>query len=64
MSEEVDYEVDKNVSSNDKGSVKVKGRGHNAQHDDDENRYEGRGGEFEEIQQKNKSGPAKCKKCD
>ncbi len=42
-------------------SIKVKGRGHRQRNEDDTDRYEGRGGQFETIQQEQVSGPAKCK---
>lgn len=64
MAEEVDYEaeVDNNVSSNTQKTLKVKmkGRGHQNR-DQDDSRNANRGGNYDSVQQQNKSGPAKCK---
>lgn len=42
------------------GDMKTKGRGHDKHHDDDD-RYDGRGGVFERLEQTNGSGPMQCK---
>jgi hypothetical protein len=72
MAEEVDYEEDVDMSENLKVSVggdskgrkvtavKSKGRGHD-KNDGDEDRYNGRGGVFENIQRGGGSGPLQCK---
>ena len=77
MAEEVDYEEDVNMDEGVKPSVttdkagssgrkvttvKTKGRGHNSGHDgDDGDRYNGRGGVFENIQRGGGAGPLQCK---
>uniref|UniRef100_A0A7S3GV69 RNA-binding protein 8A n=1 Tax=Spumella elongata TaxID=89044 RepID=A0A7S3GV69_9STRA len=73
MAEEVDYEEDVNMDEGVKASVTTdkagssgrkvttvmtKGRGHNSGHDgDDGDRYNGRGGVFENIQRGSGAGP-------
>lgn len=76
MAEEVDYGEDVDmteglkvsVSTDAKGSsgrkvtaVKAKGRGHDKGADAEEDRYNGRGGVFENIQRGGGSGPLQCK---
>jgi len=77
MAEEVDYDEDVNMDEGVKASVatdkagssgrkvtsvKTKGRGHNSGHDgDDGDRYNGRGGVFENIQRGGGAGPLQCK---
>lgn len=77
MAEEVDYDEDVNMDEGVKGSVvtekagpssrkvtsvKTKGRGHNTSHDgDDGDKYNGRGGVFENIQRGGGAGPLQCK---
>jgi hypothetical protein len=72
MAEEVDYEEDVDMNDNAKVSaggetkgrkvtaVKTKGRGHD-KGDADEDRYNGRGGVFENIHRGGGSGPLQCK---
>lgn len=64
--EEVDYEQEEN--ENKKGGavdrkIKKKGRGHNGDRSE-EDKYDGRGGVFEKIEQDSKTqGPSQCKGC-
>lgn len=43
-----------------KGDVKTKGRGFERRNDEEDDRYGGRGGVFERLEQSNKSGPQQC----
>jgi len=76
MTEEVDYDEDVDMgeglkvsvatdakgSSGRKVTVKTKGRGHNKGGEgDDAERYNGRGGVFENIQRGGGAGPLQCK---
>lgn len=76
MAEEVDYDEDVDMgeglkvsvatdakgSSGRKVTVKTKGRGHNKGGEgDDAERYNGRGGVFENIQRGSGAGPLQCK---
>lgn len=76
MAEEVDYGEDVDMTENLKVSVaadakgtsgrkvttvKTKGRGHDKGGDGEEDRYNGRGGVFENIQKGGGSGPLQCK---
>mmetsp|Transcript_5286 Transcript_5286/g.5429 ORF Transcript_5286/g.5429 Transcript_5286/m.5429 type:complete len:155 (-) Transcript_5286:219-683(-) len=64
QSEQVDYEPEDDVDMRDRHDdkhetrtrIKAKGRGH--AHMDEEDKYEGRGGIFETIEQSSSSGPA------
>jgi hypothetical protein len=69
MIEEVDYEAEEEIRPDANGQpkdggqkaakAKVKGRGHK-RNPDEEERYRGRGGLFEKIEQEPGSGPAQC----
>lgn len=72
MADEVDYEEDVdmnenvqvNVSNNDSNSsrtisIKTKGRGHDSRNEED--RYVGRGGVFENVPKDSGSGPLQCR---
>ena len=69
MADEVDYEEDEYFAEGEstakgessKSKIKVKGRGHGSAHMDQEDKYEGRGGIFETIEQSTSGGPAQCK---
>jgi hypothetical protein len=76
MAEEVDYEEDemniqiskgsgeggkgKDKSGDDNGKIKKKGRGHQRRVDEDD-RYNGRGGVFERLEETRGPGPLQCK---
>eukprot|EP01041_Mallomonas_annulata_P003703 gene3703-7363_t len=57
--EEVEYQADGDTDKDKtKPKLKVKGRGHGSAHMDEEDKYQGRGGIFETIEQSSSSGPA------
>ncbi len=51
---------DKSHGKRNSGDMKTKGRGHEKRHDEDD-RYDGRGGVFERLEQSSGSGPLQCK---
>lgn len=51
---------DKSHGKRSSGDMKTKGRGHEKRHDEDD-RYDGRGGVFERLEQSSGSGPLQCK---
>ena len=51
----------KQYKGGNKGEFKTKGRGFDRRGDDENDRYDGRGGVFERLEQSNKSGPQQCK---
>lgn len=54
-----DREEEDNERSHRKDKIRVKGRGHDRNYDVDD-RYSGRGGVFERLQQNADSGPLQC----
>ncbi len=55
------HKGNKGHNKHNKGEVKTKGRGFERRNEEENDRYDGRGGVFERLEHTNKAGPLQCK---